>query len=253
MYQESSSRSETPVIEAISASKTYTRLRREAGLRRALIALIRREWVTVEALSNINFRVYQGQIIGLVGANGSGKSSLIKMLAGVIPATTGIVRVLGHIPSRRKTEFLRRIGLILGQRSQLLQELPACEALNLHRAVYDISEDAFKAAVDEYSELLGVTDLLQIELRQLSLGERMKIELVAVLSHRPEVLLLDEPTIGLDNSSIAAMMKMLRDLASRRLITAIISSHSIEALTDVCDWYLNLAKGELEKSYCLPL
>ena len=251
MYQESTSRSETPVIEAVSVSKTYTRLRRDAGLRRALIALIRREWVPVEALRNINFRVYQGQIIGLVRSNGSGKSSLIKMLAGVIPATTGFMRVLGHIPSRRKTEFLRRIGLVLGQRSQLLQELPACEALNLHRAVYDISEDAFKAAVDEYSELLGVADLLQLELRQLSLGERMKIELVGVLSHRPEVLLLDEPTIGLDNTSITAMMKMLRDLASRRLITAIISSHSVEALSEVCDWYLSLIKGELQSNHNL--
>ena len=184
---------------------------REPGLVAATKSLVRRKTRAVRAVDGISFGIEHGEVVGFLGPNGAGKTTTLKMLSGLLYPTGGEARVLGHVPSKREREFLRRITLVMGNRNQLQWDLPALDSFELNRAIYRIPREDFVALRDELIELLDVGDLVRKPVRQLSLGERMKVEVVGALVHRPQVLFLDEPTIGLD----VTMQKRIRSFVAR--------------------------------------
>src|SRR4029077_18905458 len=179
---------------------------REAGLRASLKSLVRRKHREVRAVDDIVFEVGQGEVVGFLGPNGAGKTTTLKMLSGLLYPTTGEARVLGHVPSKRERDLLREITLVMGNRNQLQWDLPALDSFELNRAVYRLPRDQFAETRDELIELLDVSALVRKPVRHLSLGERMKVEVGGALLHLPQVLFLDEPTIGLD----VTMQKRIR-------------------------------------------
>src|SRR5688572_3316183 len=183
------------MIEVRGLSKTFRVHKKAPGLRASLRSLFRRQWIEKHAVRDVSFRVAEGEIVGLLGANGAGKTTLVKMLAGIVHPTSGDASVLGHRPWDRDTEFRRRIALIMGQKAQLWWDLPAADGFLLLKEVYRIPDAEYRRALDYLVQVLGVGAELTTPLRRLSLGERMKMELVAALLHGPQVVFLDEPTI----------------------------------------------------------
>jgi ABC-type uncharacterized transport system ATPase subunit len=184
------------VVEALS--KTYRTYKKQEGLVGALKGLFARRYDETHAAKNVSFRIEEGEFVGFLGPNGAGKTTVLKMLSGLLVPTSGMARVLGYVPWERKANFKRQFSLVLGQKNALWWDLPARESLELNRAIYEIEETKFRRIVDELIDLLDVRDKLNVMVRELSLGERMKMELIAALIHSPKVLFLDEPTIGLD-------------------------------------------------------
>src|SRR5215212_3580109 len=195
-----------PAIRVADLRKTFNVPVREAGLGAAIRSLVRRESREVRAVDDIGFEIAPGEIVGFLGPNGAGKTTTLKMLSGLLYPTSGEARVLGHVPSKREREFLSRITLVMGHRNQLQWDLPALDSFELNRAIYRIARPEFMQLRDELIELLDVGDLVRKPVRNISLGERMKVEVVGSLLHRPQVLFLDEPTIGLD----VTMQKRIR-------------------------------------------
>src|SRR3990170_3279301 len=187
---------ETILVENLS--KTYKVPEREGGFGAAVRSFFKRKYRDVNAVQRISFEIQPGEVVGFLGPNGAGKTTTLKMLSGLLYPTSGEARVLGHVPSKREREFLSRITLVMGNRNQLQWDLPALDSFELNRAIYRIARPQFVQIRDELIELLDVGDLVRKPVRQLSLGERMKVEIVGSLLHRPQVLFLDEPTIGLD-------------------------------------------------------
>jgi len=197
-----------PAVRVAELNKTFRVPEREAGLRASVRSLVRRQHREVRAVDDIGFEVVQGEVVGFLGPNGAGKTTTLKMLSGLLYPTSGEARVLGHVPSRRERDFLRRITLVMGNRNQLQWDLPALDSFELNRAIYRIPRGTdFTSRRDELIELLDVGDLVRKPVRNLSLGERMKVEIVGSLLHLPQVLFLDEPTIGLD----VTMQKRIRE------------------------------------------
>ena len=190
-----------PVIEVNDLTKTFRTYKKQPGFAGALKGLLRREYEQVAAVSNVNFTIEPGELVGFLGPNGAGKTTTLKMLAGLLYPTRGSARVLGYTPWERHDGYRRQFALVLGQKNQLWWDLPARESLELNAKIYGIPADRFARTVAEMSELLAVRDKLNISVRELSLGERMKMELIASLLHQPKVLFLDEPTIGLDKNT----------------------------------------------------
>src|SRR5262245_61651787 len=193
-------------VHVAELRKTFDVPERDSGLRAAMKSLVRRKTREVKAVDGITFDIAPGEIVGFLGPNGAGKTTTLKMLSGLLYTTSGEARVLGHVPSKREREFLRRIALVMGNRNQLQWDLPALDSFELNRSSYQLPRDDFLATRDELIELLEIGDLVRKPVRQLSLGERMKVEIVGSLLHRPQVLFLDEPTIGLD----VTMQKRIR-------------------------------------------
>src|SRR5438270_6208933 len=187
-----------PIIEARGLSKTYRVLQKKEGLLGAIRGLFRREYKEVRAVDGVSFTIEPGEMVAFLGPNGAGKTTTLKMLSGLIYPTAGSARVLGHVPWERADAFRRRFALVMGQKNQLWWDLPAADSFQLHREIYSLPQDAFTRTLGELTELFGVKELTRQPVRELSLGERMKMELIAALLHRPQLLLLDEPTIGLD-------------------------------------------------------
>ena len=185
-------------IEVENLSKEFKYYTKEVGIKSSVSNLFRRKTLIKKAVDNISFNVEEGEMVSLLGANGSGKTTTLKMLSGILYPTSGNVKINGWIPWERKKQFKNQFAIVMGQKSQLWLDLPANESLNLNKCIYEIEENAYRRTVEELSELLDVKDILNIQVRRLSLGERMKLELIASLLHRPKVLFLDEPTIGLD-------------------------------------------------------
>src|SRR4051794_12436874 len=188
----------TPTIQVRDLRKLYHVHEREAGLIASMRSLVRRRTTEVAAVDRISFDVAEGEIVGFLGPNGAGKTTTLKMLSGLLYPSEGDLRVLGHVPSRREKEFLRQITLVMGQRNQLVWDIPAADSFELNRAIYRIPTAEYRRTLDELVDLLDLAPLLGKQVRSLSLGERMKCETAAALLHRPRVLFLDEPTIGLD-------------------------------------------------------
>ena len=199
-----------PVVHVAELRKTFDVPEREAGLKAASKGLVRRRMREVKAVDGISFDIAPGEIVGFLGPNGAGKTTTLKMLSGLLYVTSGEARVLGHVPSKRERDFLRRIALIMGNRNQLQWDLPALDSFELNRAIYRIPREQFRETRDELIELLEVDDLVRKPVRQLSLGERMKVEIIGSLLHRPPVVFLDEPTIGLD----ITMQKRIREFVA---------------------------------------
>jgi ABC-2 type transport system ATP-binding protein len=233
------------MISVEDLRKHYRVHQRAPGLAAALTSLFRRTYTEVHAVDGISFAIAAGERVGFLGPNGAGKTTTLKVLSGLLHPTSGKVRVDGHEPRRRDEAFLKKIMLVLGQKQQLLWDLPPAETFELNRAVYDVPRDQFRATVRELDELLELGDLVKRPTRQLSLGERMKCELAAALIHRPRLLFLDEPTIGLDVSMQAKIREFIKGYNQRHNATLILTSHYMDDVVALCPRVIVIDKGRL--------
>src|SRR5215813_809563 len=233
------------MIHVEGLTKDFRVHRREAGLGAALRSLVRRRYDTVRAVDELSFQIAPGERVGFLGPNGAGKTTTLKVLSGLLHPTAGAVRVAGHVPQEREREFLRRITLVMGQKQQLLWDLPPVETFALNRAVYDIPKPQFEATMAELTRLLDLEKLATKPTRQLSLGERMKCELAAALLHRPRILFLDEPTIGLDVTAQDAIRRFLTEYRDRHDATILLTSHYMADIVALASRVLIINQGRL--------
>jgi ABC-2 type transport system ATP-binding protein len=233
------------VIEIRGLKKSYRVYHKKEGLRAALQGLFHREYRAVHAVRGIDLDVEQGEFVAFLGPNGAGKTTTLKLLSGVINPTGGEARVLGFVPWERDNAYRRRFALVMGQKNQLWWDLPAAESFRLHQQIYRIDPERYAAARDELVELLGVGQLLNQPVRELSLGERMKMELIAALLHSPEVLFLDEPTIGLDVVAQHNIQKFLKHYQEVRRITILLTSHYMKDVAALCRRVVVINHGQI--------
>jgi ABC-2 type transport system ATP-binding protein len=234
-----------PAIEVCDLSKTYRVYRKREGLLASIGGLFRREYQSVVAVDRVRFVVETGEIVAFLGPNGAGKTTTLKLLSGLIFPTTGDARVLGYLPWKRDNSFRRRFSLVMGQKNQLWWDLPAQDSFRLHREIYRIDPAVFQRRLDELTGLLEVRSLVSQPVRELSLGERMRMELIAALLHGPEVLLLDEPTIGLDVVSQRRVQEFLRFYQAERKITVLLTSHYMKDVEALCKRAIIINHGKI--------
>ncbi len=232
-------------IQVEQLSKRYQVATKAAGLKGTLRHFFRRQYRTVDAVQDVTFGIEPGEVVGFLGPNGAGKTTTLKMLTGLIHPSGGTVRVAGFVPFQRETAFLQTITLVMGQKQQLLWDLPALDSLRINAAVYGLSDKDFRYRVDELSAMLGLDGQLTQPVRKLSLGERMKAEMMAALLHRPQVLFLDEPTLGLDVNAQVAVRDFLRDYNHRYQATILLTSHYMADITALCRRVLLIHHGHL--------
>jgi ABC-2 type transport system ATP-binding protein len=218
---------------------------REAGLGASVRSLFRRRYREVRAVDGVSFDIEPGQIVGFLGPNGAGKTTTLKMLSGLLHPTSGEVRVLGEIPARRRHEYLRRMALVMGNRNQLQWDLPAADSFELNRAIYQVPWPRFRRTRDELVELLELGDLITKPVRNLSLGERMKVELAAALLHRPEVLFLDEPTVGLDITMQKRIRTFIAEYNLRHSASVLLTSHYMADVEALCQRVIVIDHGRI--------
>jgi ABC-2 type transport system ATP-binding protein len=233
------------VIEVHSLVKSYRVYQKQEGLLASLRALYHRDYRDVQAVRGIDLVVEGGEFVAFLGPNGAGKTTTLKLLSGVISPTSGQATVLGHIPWERPLAYRRRFALVMGQKNQLWWDLPAQESFRLHQKIYHIPIDAFNKTLGELTEMLTVTKLLGQPVRELSLGERMKMELIAALLHSPDVLFLDEPTIGLDVVAQHKIQTFLREYQQRRGTTVLFTSHYMKDVAALCRRVVIIAQGKI--------
>ena len=234
------------VIEIRGLRKSYRVYQKKEGLAAAFRGLFRREYRDVEAVRGIDLDVEESEFVAFLGPNGAGKTTTLKLLSGVIYPTAGEARVLGYVPWQRDNAYRRRFALVMGQKNQLWWDLPAQESFRLHQQIYRIEPDKFKATLGELTELLDIARLLKQPVRELSLGERMKMELTAALLHSPEVLFLDEPTIGLDVIAQHKIQQFLKHYQQERQITILLSSHYMKDVAALCKRVVIIAQGQIK-------
>jgi ABC-2 type transport system ATP-binding protein len=237
--------SETPTITVETLSKTYRVPEREGGLGAAVGSFFRRKYRDVPAVHEVSFRIASGEIVGFLGPNGARKTTTLKMLSGLLHPTAGQARVLGFTPWDRKSDFLRAITLVMGQRNRLSWDIPAADSFLLNQAIYRLDDPTYKRTLDELDELLDLKPIMRKPVRNLSLGERMKCELAAGLLHRPQVLFLDEPTIGLDITVQARIRSFLREYNRRTGATILLTSHYMADVTALCERIIMIHQGRL--------
>jgi ABC-2 type transport system ATP-binding protein len=235
----------TPVIEVINLSKHYKVPVREAGLKAATKSLFKRKYNTVKAVESISFKIDPGEVVGFLGPNGAGKTTTLKMLSGLLFPTSGAPNVLGFEPSRRQAEFLGQITLVMGNRSRMSWDLPALDSYELQRAIYGIPRPEFLKTRDEYIEMLEVGELVRKPVRNLSLGERMKVEIIMALLHRPKVLFLDEPTIGLDVTMQRRIRQFVEEYNRKTGATVLLTSHYMADVEALCKRVIVIHNGKL--------
>jgi ABC-2 type transport system ATP-binding protein len=233
------------VIDVRNLSKSYRVHKRAPGIAAALRSVLHRHYETVKAVDDLSFHIAEGERVGFLGPNGAGKTTTLKVLAGLLHPTAGEVRVGPYVPYQRDRRFLQMITLVMGQKQQLLWDLPPSETYAMNRAVYDIPRAEAAETVRALVELLEIGDLVEKPTRQLSLGERMKCELVAALLHRPRVLFLDEPTIGLDVSMQAKMREFIRDYNERYGAAVLLTSHYMDDVVALCPRVVVIDHGRL--------
>jgi ABC-2 type transport system ATP-binding protein len=233
------------VIEVEGLVKTFRVHRREPGLGASLRSLMRRTYVSSDAVANVSFSIAAGEIVGFLGPNGAGKTTTLKCLSGLLHPDAGTARVLGFEPFQRKTDFLKQITLVLGQRTSLLWDLPASDAFEVNKAIYRIPESDYRRALDEMVDLLGLAPLLTKQVRALSLGERMRCELAGAMLHRPQVLFLDEPTLGLDVNGQVAIRNFLIQYNATHGATVLLTSHYMGDVTALAKRVLVIDHGAL--------
>ncbi len=233
------------IIEIHRLAKSYQVYQKKEGLRASIRGLFRRQYRDVQAVRGIDLSVERGEFVAFLGPNGAGKTTTLKLLSGVITPTSGSAQVLGHVPWRRENAYRRRFALVMGQKNQLWWDLPAAESFRLHQQIYRIDPKQFERTRDELTEMLVVGDLLGQPVRELSLGERMKMELIAALLHSPEVLFLDEPTIGLDVIAQHNIQTFLRDYQQRRKVTIMLTSHYMKDVVALCRRVVIITLGQI--------
>ncbi len=234
-----------PVIEVTQLSKTYVVPEREAGLAEALKSLIHRKTRDVKAVDRINFGVEEGEIVGFLGPNGAGKTTTLKMLSGLLYPTSGEATVLDHTPSKRHRDFLSNITLVMGQRNQLIWDIPVVDSFERNRAVYRLTREHYRTTVDELTDLLDLGELLSKPVRNLSLGERMKCEVAAALLHRPKVLFLDEPTIGLDVTMQRRIREFINAYNKEHGAAVLLTSHYMADVEALCKRIIVIHHGRV--------
>jgi ABC-2 type transport system ATP-binding protein len=242
----SATRSTTHPIVVENLTKTYQVTDREGGFGAAVKSFVKRKYKDVKAVQSVSFRIGQGEIVGFLGPNGAGKTTTLKMLSGLLHPTSGTASVMGYTPWERKADYLRSMTLVMGQRNRLSWDIPAADSFLLNQAVYRISDADYKKTYDELHELLDLAPIVRKPVRQLSLGERMKVELAAALLHRPGVLFLDEPTIGLDVGAQVRIRQFLKEYNQRRNATMILTSHYMADVTALCERIIIIHHGKLK-------
>jgi len=233
------------IIEVTDLCRNFTYYEKAEGLGGSFRNFLARKTLVKEAVKDVSFSIEEGTTVGFLGPNGAGKTTTLKMLSGIMNPSSGDARVLGHVPWARKKDFRRRIAIVMGQRSQLWPDLPALESFDLNRAIYEIDKAEYKRTLDELVSLFGVAEQLPVQVRRLSLGERMKMEIIAALLHRPAVLFLDEPTIGLDIISQRAIRDLLKGLNGRFGTTVMLTSHYLSDIEDLCERIILINHGSV--------
>lgn len=233
------------IVVVENLSKSYPVAIKQPGIKGTLTHFFRRQYREVKAVQDISFTIEAGEMVGFLGPNGAGKTTTLKMLTGLIHPSRGRVRVAGYVPFRRQSQFLQKTSLVMGQKQQLLWDLPALDSLKINAAVYNIPDHIFEQRLGELSEMLFLQEKLTQPVRKLSLGERMKAELLAALLHHPKVLFLDEPTLGLDVNAQAAVRVFLRDYNLRYQATVLLTSHYMADITALCKRVLLIHQGQL--------
>lgn len=234
-----------PIISVQNLSKHFKQYKKQPGLMGSIKSLFKREYFTIRAVDEVSFTIDEGEFVGFIGPNGAGKTTTLKCLSGLLYPTSGEVDVMGFTPFDRKKDFLKQISLVMGQKNQLWWDLPAMDTFLLNKEIYEVPKEQFDKILDELVELLDLQEVLKVQVRKLSLGQRMKCELVAALLHSPRVLFLDEPTIGLD----VTMQKRLRDFFSeynkRFNTTVILTSHYMDDVRELCKRVIIIDKGKI--------
>jgi ABC-2 type transport system ATP-binding protein len=232
-------------IEARDLTKIYRTYRKESGLRGSIKGLVKRRYDETRAADQVSFQIEEGEFVGFLGPNGAGKTTVLKMLSGLLNPTSGDARVLGFVPWERRNEMKRQFSLLMGQKNALWWDLPAQESLELNRAIYGIDRARFNKVVGGLAELLEVTDKMNVMVRELSLGERMKMELISALIHEPRVLFLDEPTIGLDVVSQKRVREFLRIYNEEHPIVTMLTSHYMQDIEELCHRVIIIDHGKI--------
>jgi ABC-2 type transport system ATP-binding protein len=222
------------IIQTKNLSKTFKRYKKKAGIKGSIVGLWKREYEEKKAVNGLNITIEEGEFIGLIGPNGAGKTTLIKMLTGIIAPSSGEVEVLGFYPNEMRNEFKKQYAVVMGQKSQLFFELTVNDTLRLFKEIYEIPEKEFQKNKEYFSNLFGVKELMDVQVRTLSLGERMKMELIVALLHNPKILFLDEPTIGLDAIASKQIRKFLKEVNEEKGTTIILTSHYMEDIKALC-------------------
>ncbi len=233
------------IIEVNKLSKTYEYYKKQVGLWNSIKSLFHREKLFTDAVKEMQFTIQEGEFVGFLGPNGAGKTTTLKMLSGIIHPTGGEAKVLGFTPWRRQHEFQKQFALVMGQKNQLWWDLPAMESFILNKEIYEVPDTQFKSTLAELCEVLEIQDILDIPVRKLSLGQRMKCELAAALLHSPKVLFLDEPTIGLDVVSQKNIREFLKRYNQEKKTTIILTSHYMEDVEALCDRVIIINHGAL--------
>jgi ABC-2 type transport system ATP-binding protein len=233
------------IIQTDRLSKVYPVALKQPGLKGTLRHFFRRQYRYVEAVKNVSFQIEAGEVVGFLGPNGAGKTTTLKMLSGLIHPSQGQMTVADHVPFQREAAFLRQISLVMGQKQQLIWDLPAIDSLKINAAIYGLSDQEARHRIGELGEMLALGQKLSQPVRKLSLGERMKAELLAALLHRPNVLFLDEPTLGLDVNAQIAVRDFLRDYNQRFQATLLLTSHYMADITALCQRVLLIHQGQL--------
>ncbi len=233
------------IIEVENLSRDFSYYEKQSGLRSSFKNMFGRKTIVKHAVKSVSFSIESGNTVGFIGPNGAGKTTTLKMLSGIMHPTSGEARVLGYRPWQRKKDFRMRIAIVMGQRSQLWPDLPAIESFDLNRAIYEIDRAQYRRTLDELVALFGIEEQLPVQVRRLSLGERMKMEIVASLLHRPQVLFLDEPTIGLDMISQQAIRELLKTLNTKFGTTVMLTSHYLSDIEDLCERIIMINHGSV--------
>ncbi|MDJ0843923.1 ABC transporter ATP-binding protein [Crocosphaera sp.] len=233
------------IIDVKNLSKIYKVSLKKPGIQGTIQHFFRRTYRDIAAVKDVSFTINSGEIVGFLGANGAGKTTTLKMLTGLIHPSTGEIKIVGHVPFKRHPIFLKNMSLIMGQKQQLLWDLPALDSLKINAAVYEISDKIFNKRLQELAEMLSLKEQLTQPVRKLSLGQRMKAELLAALLHHPQVLFLDEPTLGLDVNSQAAIRSFLKEYNQRYQATILLTSHYMADITALCERVLLIHEGQL--------
>lgn len=233
------------VISVKDLKKYYRVHHKEPGLTGSIRSLFHRKYIDVKAVDGISFEINEGELLGFIGPNGAGKTTTLKVLSGLLYPTSGEVKVLGYEPFKRQEDFQKKISLVMGQKNQLWWDLPAWESFILNKEIYEISQKKFEDVVKNLSEMLEVEDILKVQVRKLSLGQRMKCELIAALLHQPEVLFLDEPTIGLDVLAQKNMRDFIKEYNKKFNATIVLTSHYMADVKELCKRVIIINEGKI--------
>lgn len=232
-------------IKVANLKKYYQVHEKEPGLSGSIRSLFKRKYKTVKAVDNISFEIEEGELIGFIGPNGAGKTTTLKVLSGLLYPTEGYVSALGYRPWERKPSYQKQFSLVMGQKNQLWWDLPAIESFILNKEIYEVPDKQYKETLDELVELLDVKDVLKVQVRKLSLGQRMKCELIAALIHSPKILFLDEPTIGLDVVMQKKMRDFIKEYNARKNATILLTSHYMDDVKELCKRVIIIDKGKI--------